>query len=70
MTKYVYSTDSPRSLVTSVRVELSQSHATLTIWTRGGNSGELIVRAGDATLMVARLLGVTIDKLPAPELVS
>ena len=67
MTTYVYSWQDPQRLVSSVRVCMSGGHATLTVWNRGGNCGDLMVRQEDATLMTARLMGIGIESLPTPD---
>jgi len=70
VTRYCYSWKDPARLVSSVLVVAGPMHATITVWNRGANCGDLIVRQEDATLMVARLLGVTIDKLPEAEVLT
>lgn len=42
-------------LITSVRIEAGPGHDFLTVWNRGGNSGELTVNKGDGKT-IARLL--------------
>jgi hypothetical protein len=52
-------TDAPRALVTSVRIARGPGHDRVSVWNRGGLSGELVVRAGDGVGLAIRLLSPT-----------
>lgn len=45
------------TLITSVRVRTPFGHDIVSVWNRGGGSGELTVKKGDGVLVAAKLLG-------------
>lgn len=45
-----------RSLITSVRSEVLGGHAHISVWSRGGKSGTLVVDAPDALSLCRRLI--------------
>lgn len=45
-------------IISAVRITPQYQHARLRIFNRGGGSGEIVVNAGDARIIAARLLCV------------
>lgn len=52
-------------LITSIRVESLGTHAHLTVWTRGGNAGTLVVDAADGIPLALRLVPEGCEQLDA-----